>query len=290
MSDRLPPPQRIAVGAAPNLPDAPREAQEVARFLEERGVHSVLASSLYDASLRKRLEAHEFDVLIALGGDGTMLRAGHLCSPLGIPILGINLGKFGFLMELQRQRWQEYLPRLIEGNYRLEKRMTLQASHKRGDDLLGTWQVINEAVVTRGQVVRPIRLKAQVDGYSLATFVADGLIAATATGSTAYSLAAGGPIMPPELRNILITPVAPHMSMDRSMILPAGACVTINAYTDHEAVLSLDGHAPQIIQNGDSVQVEASQHDIFFVRLQDPGYFYRNLTLYMEQNPSAGGV
>jgi len=99
-----------------------------------------------------------------------MLRAGHLCSPLEIPILGINLGKFGFLMELQRQRWQELLPRLIEGNYRLEKRMTLQASHKRGDELLGTWQVINEAVVSRGQVVRPIRLKAHVDGYSLATF------------------------------------------------------------------------------------------------------------------------
>ncbi|MDR3576747.1 MAG: NAD(+)/NADH kinase [Anaerolineaceae bacterium] len=290
MSDRLPPPQRIAVGAAPNLPDAPGEAQEVARFLKKRGVKSVLATSLYDAALRERLEAHEFDVLIAMGGDGTMLRAGHLCSPLGIPILGINLGKFGFLMELQRQRWQDFLPHLIEGNYRLEKRMTLQASHKRGDKLLGTWQVINEAVVSRGQVVRPIRLKAQVDGYSLATFVADGLIAATATGSTAYSLAAGGPIMPPELRNILITPVAPHMSMDRSMILPAGACVTINAYTDHEAVLSLDGHAPQMIQNGDLVQVEASQHDISFVRLQDPGYFYRNLTLYMEQNPSADGV
>lgn len=290
MSDRLPPPQRIAVGAAPNLPDASAEAQEVARFLEEHGVKSILAKSLYDAELRKRLEAHEFDVLIALGGDGTMLRAGHLCSPLGIPILGINLGKFGFLMELQRQHWQEYLPRLIEGNYRLEKRMTLQASHIRGNDLLGTWQVINEAVVSRGQVVRPIRLKAQADGYPLASFVADGLIASTATGSTAYSLAAGGPIMPPELRNILITPVAPHMSMDRSMILPAGACVTINTYTDHEAVLSLDGHAPEIMQDGDSVQVEASQYDVSFVRLQDPGYFYRNLTSYMERNPSAGGV
>lgn len=290
MSDQLPPPQRIAVGAAPNLPDASTEAQEVARFLEEHGVKTVLAASLYDATLRKKLEAHEFDILIALGGDGTMLRAGHLCSPLGIPILGINLGKFGFLMELQRQRWQDYLPNLIEGNYRLENRMTLQTIHKRGDELLGTWQVINEAVVSRGQVVRPIRLKAEVDGYSLATFVADGLIASTATGSTAYSLAAGGPIMPPELRNILITPVAPHMSMDRSIILPAGTCVTISAYTEHEAVLSLDGHPPEIIQNGDSVQVEAGQHDITFVRLQDPGYFYRNLTLYMERNPSANGV
>lgn len=290
MSDRLPPPQRIAVGAAPNLPDASAEAQKVAHYLEKRGVKTILATSLYDAELRKRLEAHEFDILIALGGDGTMLRAGHLCSPLGIPILGINLGKFGFLMELQRQRWQEYLPRLIEGNYRLEKRMTLQASHMRGNDLLGTWQVINEAVVSRGQVVRPIRLKAQADGYPLASFVADGLIASTATGSTAYSLAAGGPIMPPELRNILITPVAPHMSMDRSMILPAAACVTIITYTDHEAVLSLDGHAPEIMQDGDLVQVEAGQYDVSFVRLQDPGYFYRNLTSYMERNPSAGGA
>ena len=290
MSDQLPPPQRIAIGAAPNLPDAPSEAQKVAQFLVERGVKSALASSLYDPELRQRLENHEFDILIALGGDGTMLRAGHLCSPLGIPILGINLGKFGFLMELQRQQWQNFLPRMLAGNYRLEKHMTIQATHKRGNDILGSWQVINEAVVTRGQVVRPIRLRAQVDGYTLASFVADGLIVSTATGSTAYSLAAGGPIMPPELRNILITPVAPHMSMDRSIILPAGICVTIHANTEHEAVLSLDGHAPEIIQDGDSVQVEAGQHDIDFVRLQDPGYFYRNLTLYMERNPSAGGV
>jgi NAD+ kinase len=96
--------------------------------------------------------------------------------------------------------------------------------------------------------------------------------------------------MPPELRNILIIPVAPHLSMDRAIILSEGACVELTAYTDHEAVMSVDGHTPLPLLDGDSVRVSASDHGIHFVRFQDPGYFYRNISAYMEQNPSAGNV
>jgi len=215
-----------------------------------------------------------------------MLRASHLCAPAGIPITGINLGTFGFLFELERTNWQEYLSRLLEGDYRIEKRMMLQASHFRGEKLIGSWQVVNEIVVCRGQMVKPIRIHASVDEFPMASYVADGLIAATATGSTAYALAVNGPIMPPETRNILVVPVAPHLSFDRAVILNEGSCITITVNTNHEAVLSTDGHEPVKMINNDSVKVSASNLNIQFIRFHNPGFFYRNLNRYMKQNPT----
>jgi len=136
--------------------------------------------------------------------------------------------------------------------------------------------------------VRPIEVKASLDGYELASYVADGVIASTATGSTAYALAVGGPIMPPELRNILIVAIAPHLSVDRSIILAEGARVTLLVNSSHEAVLSADGQPPVILKDGDEVDVLASEYSVNFVRFQDQGYFYRNLHKYMEQNPITG--
>lgn len=279
-------PQRIAVAYHPRLPDAPARADEVCQALLEQGFTAFECGSLYDEAFRARVGGGEFDLMIALGGDGTMLRAGHLCAPLGIPIMGINVGHFGFLVELRNQQWRELLPRLLTGKFRLEERFMLRAEHTRQGETLGRWDVINEVVVCRGKYVRPIHLKASVDNYLLATYVADGLIAATPTGSTAYALAVGGPIMPPELRNILIVPVAPHLSVDRAIILAEGAYVTIEVHTSHEAVLSVDGQAPILMQDGDSVRASAGDHTVLFVRFQDPGYFYRDLTSYMVQNPS----
>jgi NAD+ kinase len=148
--------------------------------------------------------------------------------------------------------------------------------------------VINEVVVCRGQFVRPIQIQADVDGYRLYNFVADGLIASTPTGSTAYALAAGGPIVPPELRNILIIPVAPHLSLDRAIILSEGSGITMTVHTVHEAVMSIDGHPPVPMLDGDAVQVTANDFNVKFIRFQDPGYFYRNITAYMEQSPLTG--
>ena len=283
-----PPPQRIAIVAHPSLSGAPDEAQKIEAVLQAAGINAGIWSSVNDESLRHRMANGEFDMLVALGGDGTMLRAGHLCGPLGVPILGINLGRFGFLTEVKREEWPRILPELIAGRFRLEDRMMLNAKYMRGGELLGRWEVLNEVVVCRGMFVRPVTLSARVDGYLLATYVADGLIAATPTGSTAYALATGGPILPPELRNILIVPVAPHLSVDRAIILAEGACVTITVRTSHDAVFSIDGQAPVSMQDGDDIQVGASEHTVRFVRFQDPGYFYRNLIHYMEQNPTAG--
>ena len=287
MSNQLPKLQRIAIAAHPRIPDTQGEAVKIAAFLEEQGI-KVFSSLLYDETLMSLIKDGSFDLLIALGGDGTMLRSGHLCGPSGVPILGINLGHFGFLMEVRQNQWQEMLPRLLAGDYWLERRMMLCTELNRSGAMLGKWDVLNEVVVGRGETVRPVHLTASVDGRYLTTYVADALIAATPTGSTAYALAAGGPILPPELRNILLVPVAPHLSIDRAIVLAEGSSVTIVVNTSHQAVLSVDGQTPVSLKDGDQVQAHASEYTVQFVRFQDPGYFYRNLTPHMEQNPITG--
>ncbi len=286
MSSTLPPPQRIAIAIHPKMQDGWPAAEEINAFLRQRGLQAWHAS-LYDEDLRSRIQRRGCDLLIALGGDGTMLRAGHLCAPSGIPILGINLGGLGFLIEVGRTAWKEALERILQGDYWLEQRMMLRAMHYRGNDLLGAWDVLNECVIGRGEMVRPVRLTAEIDGHRLTTYVADALIVATPTGSTAYALAAGGPILPPEIRNILLVPVAPHLSVDRAIVLHEGSQVRITVRTDHQAALSLDGQELVRMQDGDWVHAFASDHSVEFVRLQDPDYFYRNLTSRMNQNPSA---
>jgi NAD+ kinase len=280
-------PRSIAVTAHPHLPDAIQDARKITEFLRDHDVQSVWGF-LDNESLRQQVRSGEFELVIALGGDGTMLRVGHLCAPLGIPILGINHGRFGFLLEIQHDEWMERLTALLRGEYRLEQRMMITAEQWRKDECLQSWDVLNEVVVSRGRLIRPIQLSAFVDGRFLATYVADALIASTPTGSTAYALAAGGPILPPELRNILLVPVAPHLSIDRAIMLAEGSTVSITVETDHEAVISIDGQYPVVLSEDEHVDAHASEHTIKFVRFQDPGYFYRNLTPHMSQNPSTG--
>jgi NAD+ kinase len=280
-------PKRIAVMAYLGSEDALSVAVAIEDFLLQAGLEGIARGTFHEKVLEERVKGGEFDIVIALGGDGTVLRAGHLCAAAGIPILGINLGRFGFLTETPRSDWREALAALVAGNYRVEQRLGLSAELHRGGKVLNSFFVVNDVVIARGQFVRPIRVEACVDGYTLTTYVADGVIAATPTGSTAYALAAGGPIMPPELRNILLIPVAAHLTMDRAIILSEGTSVELTAYTDHEAVMSVDGRPPIPLIDSDRVLVSASDRVVRFVRFQDPGYFYRNITAYMEQNPSA---
>ena len=147
------------------------------------------------------------------------------------------------------------------------------------------WDVINEVVVSRGYIVRPIEIRVDLNEGYMTSYIADGLIISTATGSTAYALAVGGPILPPELRNMLVLPIAPHLSLDRAVVLAEGAEVTLRAQSDHEAVLSVDGMGPVALKPTDFVHIAANPNSLRMVRFGEPNYFYRRLAAMMQNNP-----
>jgi len=235
----------------------------------------------------KSLDIAEQDMIVALGGDGTMLRCGRMAAARDVSVLGINLGRLGFLAEVQPNDWKGVLARVLVGDYWVEERMMLRAEHFRGDELVGSHEILNEAVVSRGALARPIRLQASIERAEIATYVADGLIVSTATGSTAYALAVGGPILPPELKNFLMIPIAPHLCVERAIILAGGANLSIVVRTDHQAILSADGQVEVPLRDGDTICVRTSSLVTRFARVQEPTYFYRNLTECMSHNRSA---
>ena len=275
--------KKVAIASHPFLPEASVEAEKIASFLKNLGVSSE-CGLLFEDELLEGLNQHRYDLWIALGGDGTMLRSGQVCGPAGVPVLGINMGRLGFLMGLQRDEWQDHLPSLLEGDYWLEPRLMLTATHLRNGSQLGQWQVLNEVIVSRGDVVRPVQIETSLDGSHLTTYHADGLIAATPTGSTAYALAAGGPILPPRLRNFLIVPIAPHFSFSSAIVLSEETVVSIRVHTVHKAALSVDGQWSVPLEDKDQVIVKRSEHTVNFIRLQDQDYFYKNLTSKMNAN------
>lgn len=275
--------QKIAIATHPRYEELPQLVAHIAEYLRKKDLEVVVG-------VLSNLEVEDcgFDLFIALGGDGTMLRAGHICSSYGIPILGINLGRFGFLTEIGRDDWKKALDIVFHGEFRLEERMMLEVSQWRDGQKIRQWEALNEAVISRGKFVRPIQLDVEIDNRLLSTYVADGIIVSTPTGSTAYAMAAGGPILLPELRNILLVPLAPHLSIEQAVVLAEDSLVSIAAHTYHEAVLSIDGQTPIELKEEDVVNIKASEHGVQFIRLQDPGYFYRNLTPHMSRNPSIG--
>ena len=275
-------PKHPVVTAYPKMPEALSEAEAMSVYLKEKGLDAPFGS-IYDENLRKRVRRGEFDMLIIAGGDGSVLRACHLCAPSHVPILGVNLGRIGFLIQIDRNDWQKYFDKLLNGDAWIENRMMLRAEHIRAGESMGSWNALNEVVVGRGQNLRPVRLTASVDNLQLTSYVADGLIASTATGSTAYALAAGGPILPPELRNILLVPIAPHLSMDRAVVLSEGSSVNIEVKSEN-TVLSVDGQPPMTLMEDDHVLITAADVSAQFVRFGDPGYFYRNITIHMNEN------
>ena len=266
--------ERIGLLHHPKLPATQPLAETLARQAEQHGLRTWIGSTWDVESVTA--EIADLDLLVTLGGDGSILRAARVGCQRGVPVLGVNMGRLGFLTELEPDGWQAALPRLTAGDYWIEERMMLYAEYHRGDECRG-YEALNDVVISRGSLARIVRLETHIDNSDLITYAADGLIVATPTGSTAYAFAVGGPILPPELKNILLIPIAPHLSMDRAIVLSQGAVVKILVRTDHQAILTVDGQFEYQLQDGDLVTVQASPHVGRFVRLQDRAYFYRTL-------------
>jgi NAD+ kinase len=278
MTTSIPTLQRIGVLAHPNRPNTAPVAQHISETLKARGLFGWQFAQWSEADITENVR--DTDLVIAIGGDGAMLRAARACARFDVPVLGVNMGFLGFLTEIDRpEEWDRSLETLLSGAYWVERRMMINVTAMRGTSITAESDALNDAVVSRGNVTRMIRLPTYIDNHWTTTYHADALILSTATGSTAYALACGGPILPPELRNILVVPVAPHLSLDRPIVLPEGATIEVIVSSDMETdpVLAVDGARLCELHPGDKIIVQASERGAQFIRLRDRNYFYRSL-------------
>jgi NAD+ kinase len=261
----------------PLKPEALALAEEILAYIRLRGC-SVWSGSAWDEP-NALANLCDLDVIVTLGGDGTMLRAARMVSCHGIPIVGVKLGRVSFLAEIEPDEWHEPMERLLSGNCWLEERMMLDVTAMSGGAAPAnhSYLALNDVVVSRGRLARLISVDAWVDGSFLTSYRADGIIVSTPTGCTGYAMAAGGPILPPELKNLLLIPICAHLSLDRSVVLAQGSTVTLQVNADHPPILTVDGQFEIALADGDRLEVRASEHASRFVHMQDPSYFYHNL-------------
>lgn len=266
---------QIGVIYNPQITTASPLALEVSRWLEDRSVPHWVSST--DEGQVEERHLAESRLLVVLGGDGTTLLAARLASSFDVPIFGINLGRVGFLSEADPNAWQEKLSLVLEDQHWLERRLMLEAQVLRDGDIVAELAALNEVVVSRGGQVRVLRFHLYVDGDHVTTYTADALITATPTGSTAYSMAAGGPLLPPQLQNFLVLPVAPHLSFERPLVLHQEAIVKIKVETEHDAIVTADGQNAVELLDGDEVVIVKHRCESLFARVDGPSYFYHRL-------------
>ncbi len=233
-------------------------------------------------------ELRDTDVLVVLGGDGTLLLAAVAVAEVGVPLVGVNLGKVGFLSKAEAHELESLLDRIERGAYRIEERMALRgAIHPGGAiDPSRTFTALNDVVVARGSLARVVHLSVDIGPSHLATFVADGLIVASPTGSTGYSFSAGGPILDPEARNLIVTPIAAYLSAIRSVVVNPRNTVRCRVVEAHEALVSVDGRADIPLEVGDVVTIGAYEHPIRFLEPEGALPFWDLLRQKAELLPS----
>ena len=241
-----------------------------------------------EALLKREVQVSDLlvgtDIVLVLGGDGSLLSAARMCAEAGIPLLGINFGRVGFLTELEPAEVDQKLPLYLNGDYWLDERAMLQAEVELGREH-HQFIALNDMVVVRGAAPRVIRIKVWLDSHYYNTTVADGIIVSTATGSTAYNLAAGGPILHPQVRSSVLTPIAPHLAAARSLILEPNAITTLELQTGSDgAILSADGQLNLTLSAGAQVLIRGSQFVTRFLRRRPPTYFYRILSAKLQDN------
>jgi NAD+ kinase len=267
--------RKIGLLYHPKIGESRRLAEDLDGLLRSKGLTTWMGSAWQDEDVREQVP--DLDLIVTFGGDGTILRAARLSISHGTPILSVNMGRFGFLAEAQPDDVTRVMDTVLSGDYWLEERIMLHAELHRGGAQRAAHEALNDVVVGHGTISRVVRLAAYVDDEHVATYVADGLIVATPTGSTAYSLAAGGPILHPRLSDILLTPIAPHRALERSLVLPAESAIEIRLSTEYTAVLTIDGQIETELEDGDRIRVTVSPHRCRLVRTQPSNYFGRDL-------------
>jgi len=263
--------KQVGILYHPKIEKARAFSQELERFLNTQKVSYWTCSAWDEEKAKPQVAGSE--LILTVGGDGTILRAARAVIPQEVPIVGINLGNLGFMTELKVGDALSKLPRLFEGEGWIEERAMLQAEPSQDK----IFHALNDVVVGRGRSARLLGIETRIDGELLAAYRADGVIVATATGSTSYSLAAGGPIVYPQSREILLQPICPHLVLDRALVLPPGSNIQLKVATNHEAMLSLDGQVELPLSSGDEVEVKISPHVTRFLRIQPRNYFFASL-------------
>jgi NAD+ kinase len=239
------------VGLVPH-PDRDTAARLVAQATERLGAHGIEVRCPQTEG-GTDLDTTDLDLVISLGGDGTMLRSVDAAYEAGVPVLGVNVGQMGYLTEVEPAEFGSALDRLLAGDYEVAERMVLEMTVESASSAHGRWYALNEAVVEKVHTGRLARLEVDINGTFFTTYAADGVIVATPTGSTAYSLSARGPIVSPRLRCVLLTPVSPHMLFDRSLVLAPEETLRFTVYDDHSVVLTADGRELGELAAGDTV-------------------------------------
>jgi len=271
--------QRVVVMAKVGSADGPKLAAEVGEWLERRGL-----SVSYEADTARALGQGQgvprerfpegIDLAIVAGGDGTLLAAARAAMPQGIPILGVHLGSLGFLTELTPDELLPGLESVLDGRYSIEERHTLRARHVRDSRVQSEYSLLNDAVITKSALARMVDLELRVDGEDVARYRSDGLIIATPTGSTAYNLSAGGPILDPRMSAFVISPICPHSMTFRPLVVPGSVTVEVALRSsDEEVYLTLDGQIGFPLAANDVLTIDHHPDPVRLVRVAGRGFF-----------------
>jgi len=257
---------RLGFAYNPTNPAALALSKRAAGWCEQRGLaHWEAPPGEYERLLA---ELPTTDLLLVLGGDGTFLRAARAVADVDVPLLGVNLGKIGFLSKVEAADLERILDELLAGEYRIDERMALEGLILRGGTGPAERHVaLNDVVVARGSLARVVHLEVEIDETHLATYIADGLVVASPTGSTGYAFSSGGPIVDPKSRNLIVTPIAAYLSAIRAIVVGPDQVVRTRVVQAHEALVSIDGREDVPIVVGDVVEVRALERPI---RLIEP--------------------
>lgn len=261
-------------------PGVQKVAMAIVNWLEERNIKVCVAQESLALWLHGQLEwspdvcNSQLDFIVVLGGDGTILQTGRAISSWQVPVLGVNFGQLGFLTEVEASEINEALDEVLKGNYHLDERIMLRAQVFRQGNLVESSLAVNDVVITKGAFARIVRFEAFVDGEFFSSYHADGIIVASPTGSTAYSLSAGGPLVPPQLDLMLMTPICPHSLTSRPLVISGDSEVMVRILSDQgEVMLTLDGQHGYKLQQGDEIIVGKASEKIQFVRLHEHRFF-----------------